>query len=178
MKIYLIRHGLTAGNLEKRYVGCHTDEPLCEEGILEIREKEYPEADRVYTSPMKRCIMTAQMIYPDMPLHIKDNLKEMDFGEFEYHNYKELNGNEEYQKWIDSGGELPFPNGESKAEFSRRCVEEFQSCIRECRDTDRVAFVVHGGTIMAIMEVYGVPRGEYYRWQIPNAQYVTLELID
>ena len=42
MKIYLIRHGMTAGNREKRYVGCHTDEDLCEEGIAQIQSNEYP----------------------------------------------------------------------------------------------------------------------------------------
>ena len=176
MKIYLIRHGLTAGNLEKRYVGCRTDEPLCEEGILQIQEQEYPKADRVYVSPMKRCIMTAQLIYPDMPFFTNDKLKEMDFGDFEYRNYQELNGNEEYQKWIDSQGELPFPNGESKAQFCHRCVVGFQNCIRECQDIEQVAFVVHGGTIMAILQEYGNPKGEYYKWQIKNAQYLTLNL--
>ena len=30
MSVYLIRHGLTNGNLEGRYIGCRTDEPLCE----------------------------------------------------------------------------------------------------------------------------------------------------
>ncbi|MDR4022422.1 MAG: phosphoglycerate mutase family protein, partial [Eubacteriales bacterium] len=37
MKIILIRHGKTAGNIKGRYIG-KTDEPLCEEGINEIRE--------------------------------------------------------------------------------------------------------------------------------------------
>ena len=37
MKIILIRHGKTPGNLEKRYVG-RTDEGLSEIGIGEIKE--------------------------------------------------------------------------------------------------------------------------------------------
>ena len=32
-EFYLIRHSMTKGNLEKRYVGSRTDEPLCREGI-------------------------------------------------------------------------------------------------------------------------------------------------
>lgn len=54
MKIYLIRHGMTAGNREKRYVGCHTDEDLCEEGIAQIQSNEYPRVDRLYVSPLKK----------------------------------------------------------------------------------------------------------------------------
>ena len=33
-EIILIRHGATAGNLERRYIG-RTDEPLCEQGRLQ-----------------------------------------------------------------------------------------------------------------------------------------------
>ena len=45
---------------------------------------------------------------------------EIDFGEFEGKNYEELKGNDAYQKWIDSGGALPFPNGESRDDYVKR----------------------------------------------------------
>ena len=66
MRIYLIRHSLTEGNKEKRYIGT-TDEPLCREGIelLETRKTEYPEIEYIYVSPMKRCVQTAEIIYPE-----------------------------------------------------------------------------------------------------------------
>ena len=38
-EIILVRHGKTAGNLEGRYIGSRTDEPLCEEGIHALEEK-------------------------------------------------------------------------------------------------------------------------------------------
>ena len=38
MSWILIRHGMTKGNLEKRYVGCRTDEPLCPGGIASLRQ--------------------------------------------------------------------------------------------------------------------------------------------
>ena len=37
MIIYFIRHGATAGNLEKRYIG-RTDEELCTEGIERLKD--------------------------------------------------------------------------------------------------------------------------------------------
>ena len=61
MKIIFIRHGKTAGNLEKRYIG-RTDEPLCEEGISELESIKYPDSDEVLASPMKRCLQTARLI--------------------------------------------------------------------------------------------------------------------
>ena len=67
MKIYLIRHSMTEGNKEKRYIGT-TDESLCPEGIqlLEKKKGMYPEVTYVYVSPMKRCMQTAEIIYPEM----------------------------------------------------------------------------------------------------------------
>ena len=66
MRIYLIRHSMTKGNKEKRYIGT-TDESLCLEGIqlLEERKGMYPEVTYVYVSPMKRCVQTAEIIYPE-----------------------------------------------------------------------------------------------------------------
>ena len=109
MKIIFIRHGKTAGNLEKRYIGT-TDESLCDEGKSEIKGRAYPDVRRVICSPMKRCIETAALIYPDIKPFICNDLRECDFGDFENKNYSELNGNADYQRWIDSGGEMPFPD--------------------------------------------------------------------
>ena len=38
MKVCLVRHSITKGNLEKRYLGT-TDEPLCRQGIELLKEK-------------------------------------------------------------------------------------------------------------------------------------------
>lgn len=172
MKIIFIRHGKTAGNLEKRYIGT-TDEGLCDEGKSEIKGRAYPDVRRVICSPMKRCIETAALIYPDIKPFICNDLRECDFGDFENKNYSELNGNADYQRWIDSGGEMPFPNGEGHADFTRRCVNAFDKLI--CDDiSEDAAFVVHGGTIMAILEKYAVPRGTFYDFQVMNGSgYIT-----
>ena len=82
MKIIFIRHGKTGGNLRKAYIG-RTDESLCSKGISELEKKRYPAADIVVSSPMKRCIETAEIIYPKVPVKIYDDLRECDFGDFE-----------------------------------------------------------------------------------------------
>ena len=82
-----------------------------------------------------------------MPVISNVKLQEMNFGDFEYKNYHELNGNAAYQTWIDSGGKTAFPNGESREQFCRRCAEGFRECLADCKDTDRVAFVVQGAGV-------------------------------
>ena len=125
IELFLIRHGLTEGNKKKRYIG-RTDEPLCPEGLEQLSALSYPVLDNIFISPMRRCVQTARILYPQARLHIIDDFRECDFGEFENRNYLELADNENYQKWIDSGGTLPFPGGESPKEFQRRTLLGFQ----------------------------------------------------
>ena len=167
MKWVLIRHGQTQGNLEHRYIGCRTDEPLCKQGIAALQTREYPPVKKVYVSPMRRCLETAEILYPDVPVEIIDDFRECDFGEFENKNYAELNGRADYQAWIDSGGEMPFPGGESRAAFAQRCVSAFEN-IRYQQDD--CALIAHGGTLMAIMERFAHPKGGYYDFQVKNAE--------
>ena len=167
MKIIFIRHGFTAGNTEKRYIG-RTDEPLCDEGKTQLSDIVYPTCDVLFCSPMKRCTETAKIIYPDMVPIIANDMRECDFGDFEGKNYKELSGNADYQRWIDSGGELPFPNGENPRDFRERCCNAFADAVKTISADITAAFVVHGGTIMSVLEKYAVPHREYFDWHCEN----------
>ena len=167
MKWILIRHGQTQGNIEHRYSGCRTDEPLCAQGVKQLRGKAYPLVKRIYVSPMKRCIETAEILYPKVPMEVIDDFRECDFGAFENKNYDELNGRADYQAWIDSGGEMPFPDGESRAAFAARCIKAFDELAKRNLQED-CAMIAHGGTIMAIMERYAKPKGNYYDFQVKN----------
>lgn len=202
-EIYLIRHGKTAGNMEKRYVGS-TDEPLCEEGVCEIKERRnillrsfLPENERggesqmamsvcnrqpkkVYVSPMLRCRQTAELLFPGVEQQIVDDLREMDFGEFEYKNYKELANDVRYQAFIDSGGSRDFPGAETQQQFKYRIRRAFQRCIKNEADSMNpselgkmegpMVFVVHGGVIMAIMEACAKPHRNYFDWQVGTVE--------
>ena len=174
MSIYLIRHGLTNGNLEGRYIGCKTDELLCEQGEARLSALCMPKVSRVFVSPMRRCIQSAQILFPGAETVIVNDFRECDFGDFEGKNYAELNGNPSYQAWIDSGGELPFPNGESRKQFAERCVCAFEKLALLSSEED-CAVVAHGGTIMAIMEKYAMPKGGYFDYQVKCGEGFALE---
>lgn len=61
-KVHFIRHGMTQGNLEGKYIGS-TDLPVCPEGYRQLDDLkahyEYPKVEAVYSSPMLRCRQTA-----------------------------------------------------------------------------------------------------------------------
>lgn len=174
--LMLLRHGRTAGNEQRRYVGS-TDEPLCQAGVNELRRLRAEERELldsfplVYTSPMLRCRQSAGILFPYAGKITADGLSECDFGEFEYKNYEELDGDARYQAWIDSGGEDAFPGGESRKDFQRRVLEVFDEILRGIRG-DRAAVVCHGGCIMSVMDRYSRPHRNYFDWQLPCAGYV------
>lgn len=170
MVIYLVRHGATAGNLQGRYIGT-TDEPLCRQGKKELEERAaLPGTEALFVSPMLRCRQTADILYPGMEQHVVADFRECDFGAFENKNYKELSGDPAYQAWVDSGGRRPFPGGESREQFQERCVDAFCAVCRRARAAgwESFACVVHGGTIMSILEALARPEQDYFSYQTKN----------
>ena len=167
-----IRHGMTEGNREKRYIGGRTDEELCKAGRQALEEKRsggfYPPADRVYVSPMKRCLETAEILYPEAEKRIVEGFRECDFGLFERKNAKELAFLPEYQSWLDSGGAVPFPKGESPEGFKRRCKEALLLLSRKEKMPEKTAFVVHGGIIMALFSQFDEAVGGFYDYYTDN----------
>lgn len=176
ISLLFIRHGATRGNLEKRYIG-RSDEPLCDVGIsqvLKLKEQNF-RADYLFVSPMLRTCQTAELLFPKMQYTIVDNFVETDFGIFEGKNFSELSGNEEYQRWVDSGCVAPIPQGESVMDFKMRCVKAFAEVMKTIPDNSNVAFVVHGGVIMAILEAYAKPSCGFYDYHIGNGEYIVCE---
>lgn len=122
-----------------------------------------------------RCDSPAQILYPGVSAEIVPDFRECDFGEIENLNCAELNGCADYQVWNDSGGEMNFPGGESRAEFAVRCVKAFEELAARKLQED-CAVIAHGGTIMAIMERYAKQKGDYYDFQVKNGSgYVLCE---
>ena len=179
LTVALIRHGLTEGNKDNNYIGI-TDESLSLNGIYalfdSISKEIYPRANKVYSSPMKRCVESAKMIYPKAEIIIKDDLKETNFGDFENKNYDQLKDDLNYQRWLASGGTFHIPNGESREEFSERCEKCFEEIINQSLGEECVALIIHGGTIMAILDKYSNPHKDFYNWQVKNGQGYIIEI--
>ena len=176
MVLTFIRHGKTQGNLEGRYIG-RTDQPLCEEGRRELMERkaagEYPASPlMVFVSPLRRCRESAEIIFPGALQVPVPEFVECDFGDFEMKNFDELDGDAVYQRWIDSGGTAPFPNGESMDRMKDRALQGFYRVMEQTGGND-ACFVVHGGTIMAILSQIG--GGDFYNYQVENGEGVVYE---
>ena len=60
-----------------------------------------------------------------------------------------------------------MPKGETKKEFTERCVTAFKRAL-EGRDCDTAAFVVHGGTVMAVLSA--LTGQDFYSFLLKNGQ--------
>ena len=170
LSIILLRHGKTEGNRENRYNG-RTDDPLCAEGIAQAElEAHYPEVSLVYASPMRRAQQTAAIFFPNARIETVEDLREMDFGDFEGRTAAEMEHDEAYRAWVAGGCVDVCPNGEGIPGFARRAAAALAGCIADAiaRGEPRVGVAVHGGVIMAVMTAFSGSDAPYNAWYVQN----------
>ena len=170
LSIILLRHGKTQGNLENRYNG-RTDDPLCAEGVAQaLAEPHYPEISLVYASPMRRAQQTAGIFFPNATMQTVQDLREMDFGDFEGRTAAEMEHDEAYRAWVAGGCVDVCPNGEGIPDFAKRTAGAFVGCVQDAiaRGESRIGIAVHGGVIMAIMTAFSGSGEPYHAWYVRN----------
>lgn len=174
-KIHLIRHGATDANRMGMYVGSRTDLPLSPEGVRELQQLrqsvDYPDIERLYTSPMLRCKQSANIIYSGYEQHIIDELTEYDFGEFEGKTAEQLELMPEYAEWT-SGKISEAPSGESTTNFIKRQALGLNMIVRDMMDNDvtNAGVIMHGGAIMMLLANCAVPRRHSVEWTSDNGR--------
>ncbi|MEE1064646.1 MAG: histidine phosphatase family protein [Acutalibacteraceae bacterium] len=171
--IQLIRNGLTAGNVGGRYIG-HTDEELSAEGIEQINQMKtdykYPMVEAVFSSPLKRCTQTAKLIYPNCDPIVIDGFIEYNFGEFEGKSAEELESHPVFPDWLAGKKGVSPPFGESNEEFSQRIAQTMIKVIDGIIQSGitKTAIVTHGGVIMALLSMFGLPEASMHEWLTPG----------
>ena len=181
-RIYLIRHGKTPGNTQRRYIGRGTDEALSAEGIEEAGRCRLRMASiqdfrdeklRVCASPMIRTLQTARILF-DRPVTVISAIEEIDFGAFEGKDEKELSQLPSWQAWIDRGCTGQIPGGESLDQFIDRSYAGFLEALGDRTRDETIALVCHGGTIMSILS--RLTGEDYFSFIAPNLGGCRLEL--
>ncbi len=171
MNIHLIRHGKTKGNLLRVYLGS-TDEQLCQEGKDEIinlaNDNYYPLVDKIYCSPLKRAVETAKLIYKSRDIITMSNLAERGFGIFEYKSYEELKDNLDYINWLNTMGVSTVEGMEDYNSYTKRVIDGFNEIVAQSQDSERVAIISHGGSIMEILRYLN--GGSIYDYQLGNSR--------
>ena len=168
MHIYLIRHGETEHNRDRRYQGW-IDVPLSKEGRGKLMRAGL-EPETVYVSGLARTLQTAELLFPDAEYRTVPGLNEMDFGLFDGRSAAELENDPAYREWVDNNCESACPGGEDMAGFVKRVGSAFEGVIAEClaQKRDEAVIVTHGGTIMALASALARPEKGFYDWIAQN----------
>ena len=123
---HLLRHGQTEHTPERRFSG-RSDLPLSELGRAEARAAALHLKDRgidvIVSSPLQRCRETAQAAAEvlGLPVEVDDDLRELDFGEWEGLTGDEVRARSPlaFRRWWGTT-DVRAPGGESVADVSAR----------------------------------------------------------
>ena len=88
IEVYIVRHGETDTNKEQRINGASTNLPLNAVGIKQVQELQQSFAiqkiNRVYSSPMKRALQTAEILNNGYhQIEVDERLQEIDYGDWD-----------------------------------------------------------------------------------------------
>lgn len=162
-RISIIRHGLTEANEKGIYIG-KTDLPLSDKGAAELAAKmdefDYPAVHKVYSSPLRRCTETAEILFPYTDLCVVDDLRELDLGIFENKKVDELLENDDYKAWLRGGKDTRPPQGESLEEMTARTYKALHEIITDMmyEGNTHCALITHGGVISNMLSCFGMPK--------------------
>ena len=161
MELYLIRHGQTDWNKEERLQGS-IDIQLNENGrsmaVLASQRLKDVHFDRIFSSPLSRAYVTAEIICGErtLPIEVDQRLKEISFGEKEgclYTDWKAPDSPYRYFFSMDEADKyFPPPGGESIEHLNERTKEFVQTVIEPLAQTNqRIMIVAHGALLASVM---------------------------
>ncbi len=153
MIVYCIRHTKVDSN--KGICYGQTDIGLANSYPNEKRivcEKLYDiQFDEVFCSPLSRCRILAEDLFPQQKLIFDERLKELNFGDWEMKSWDDIYNTNAGKNWMDNYLEIPCEGGESYIDFRKR-VEAFILDLKKIRQK-QVAIITHGGVIRLFKSV-------------------------
>ena len=178
MEIYLVRHTKVA--ISRDYCYGISDVELAEsklEDIQNVKEKlRNINFQRSFTSPLKRCKLLAEALSEEAIL--KDELLEMDFGDWELKKWDSLD-QKQVDIWMNDFVNERASNGESYMEFSMKSVFFFDGLVKELEENDKVLLTTHSGVIRAIIcHVLNLSLAHSFNFEIDYGSVSKIEVIN
>ncbi|MCE7993668.1 MAG: alpha-ribazole phosphatase [Roseivirga sp.] len=147
MDIYLIRH--TTPEIEKGICYGQTDLALASsfpEELKQIKEKRVRDFDRIYASPLKRCLQLADEFGNQVRTDAR--LMEMNFGAWEMEAWDDIPA-DQLNPWMADFVNTRVPEGEAFQDLIIRVNEALHEILES--DLERVMIVTHAGVIRAVL---------------------------
>jgi broad specificity phosphatase PhoE len=133
----------------------------------------------IYASPMERTRETAAIISERLggiPVMIRDDLAELDFGEWTGLTFDEVRKDPRWPAWATHRSLSCIPGGETMRDVQRRVVEAVMEMRAEHPD-DHIAVVSHGDVIRAaLVFALGMPLDFYARIEVATGSLSTVRI--
>jgi alpha-ribazole phosphatase len=132
----------------------------------------------VFTSPLLRCLQTADILYPDTYTEEFHDLTDLNLGEFQGKTVEELRGTGAFEAWMQNSLLNPPPGGEKAGDFTARIVDGIGAIFSRMMEErmQSAAVVTHAGVIMTLLTAIGQPRLPLHEWKVNNGCGYTLLL--
>lgn len=180
MEVYFMRHGETEWNREKRIQGSTEWTDLTQEGVRAAEAARDGmlaaglEFDRLYTSPYRRALHTAQIIGAGLGLEpvVDSRLRELSFGRYEGTEYGEGHFVDDNIRacFKDPPRYVARDGAESFEEAAARVKDFFGAELAPLEGCcSRVLAVAHGGVLRTLLRLAaGMPLEDFWKGSQPN----------
>ncbi len=178
--IILLRHGEpsssnASGSSSQRIFRGITDDVLTQKGWQQMSSavKNINDIDIILTSPLKRCAEFASKLSDEhsLPLEIIDDLREIDFGQWDGKSVQDVAENDAQQLkkfWQNPLANTP-PGGEPVADFQKRIISFWNELLMTQRGKNCL-LILHGGVQkMILAEVLQMPVQAIHNIEVPYA---------
>jgi broad specificity phosphatase PhoE len=175
-RIFLIRHGTTSWNKQRRYCGCR-DISLCDEGKAQARKLHGQlkgiSFDAIYSSDRKRVLQTCRIVFNKTKPTRLSALREINFGVLEGLRHSQImqKYGQLYENWLKDPYKNNLPKAEPMPVFKRR-VRTALTKIARINRGKTIAVVCHGGVIGVYISSIKKSR-DFWRY-VPKATSVTV----
>ena len=179
MKLYLVRHGQTDLNKERRYQG-RIDAVLNDTGLQQVQRLSSrllsEPIDKVYASPLTRAQETAHIIADRRHMEITtcEYIMEMNFGQFEGKTYDEII--KIFPDWNPDIFDFTFAGGESLDSLVSRMKKFIDILMAEHGADSNILVVSHTGCLRVFLcLLLDIDVAKWWRFKIDLASLTIVE---
>ena len=178
----LVRHGESETNVRHMLSGW-LDVNLTDKGRRELEilrnTVKYPASEIYFSSPLKRCIETSHILFPDAEPIVRDDFREINFRSMEGWI---LSSKEEIDAYFESWiADEPYIDEETISDVMERGSEAILRTVKECRDKGlhSATIVMHSGIMRSsVVALFNLDKSAFLEMSVPNGLGYILEFND
>ena len=173
--VHFIRHARTSKN-DGTFLGQGRNPSILTQDLVPLSGNEIT---KLYCSPAKRCLETAELMMPHTRIVTDERLREINYGAAEGFTYEDLKQfyPEMIHDWA-AGRDPHFPSGGENTNDVLVRILDFISELKS--DSNQIIAVMTHNVVLRCLigEAHDIPKELWYRLVIPHAECLEFKLLD